>query len=51
MHPHATIALHAARHCRQWGRVAALRYVQSRGVSLRLYYLARTLHAASNLGD
>jgi hypothetical protein len=38
-------AIRAARSWRSWGRYATIRYLQRRGVPLRLYYLARQLEA------
>ena len=45
MHPHAYHAIRAANNWRSWGRFAAVRYCQRRGVPTRLFYLARQLAA------
>jgi hypothetical protein len=42
-HPHAEVALHAARNFRRWGRYAAVRYCLKRGVPLQLLCLALLL--------
>ena len=42
----AKIAIRAAKNRRNWGRYAARRFVEKRGVSLRLYRLACQLEAA-----
>lgn len=41
----AAHAIHAAHHRRSWGRFAARRYCERRGVPLRLYFLACRLEA------
>lgn len=38
-------ALRACLYYREWGRFATIRYLQKRGVPLRLLYLARQLEA------
>jgi hypothetical protein len=43
MHPHADVALRAARHWRRWGKFAAVRYCAKSGVSTRLLGLAVAL--------
>lgn len=42
----ASIAIRAARNFKSWGRYAAWRYCEKRGVSFSLYRLARVLEAA-----
>lgn len=42
-HPHAIAAVRAAQNWHTWGRVAALRYAQRRGVPVALLGLARLL--------
>lgn len=49
LHPHAALAIKAARHCHQWGHAAAGRFCAKRGVPLRLFTLARQLHATCGL--
>ena len=46
MHPHAFHAIRAAQHLKQWGRYAAMRYCQLRGVPLSLLTLARVLEGS-----
>lgn len=46
MRTQTQIAIRAANMRHQIGRDAARRYIINQGVSLRLYYLACTLHAA-----
>jgi hypothetical protein len=48
MRPQSFLAIRAAQNHKTWGRQAALRYCQRRGVPLRLYYLARQLEAAGS---
>lgn len=43
MHPHAIAAIRAAQNWSRWGRVAALRYAQRRGVPTALLALSRLL--------
>ena len=45
IHPHAEAAIRAARNFSIWGRYAAMRYCQRRGVHPALLRLARQLHA------
>lgn len=40
MHPHAYHALRATKHCLEWGPFATLRYLEKRGVPLKLFHLA-----------
>lgn len=42
----AEIAIRAAKNFKAWGRFAAWRYCEKRGVSFSLYRLARVLEAA-----
>lgn len=42
-------AIRAAQKWQQWGRFAATRYLQRRGVDLRLWYLCRRLEAVKGL--
>lgn len=48
-HPHAKAAIYAACHRNQWGREAALRYIQRLGVPVSLYRLACQLQVANKL--
>lgn len=49
-HPHAIAAVNAAKNFKNWGRYAALRYCEKRGVPLRLLTLARVLQTAKENG-
>lgn len=46
---HAQIAIRAAQNFRAWGRQAAVRYCETRGVPLGLLRLARQLEAVKCL--
>ena len=48
MHPLATVAIKAAMNFKNWGRHAAWRYAEKRGVPFALYRLARQLEAVKN---
>lgn len=48
-HPHAIAALTAAKNFKNWGRIAALRYCEKRGVPMSLLTLARVLEAAKEV--
>jgi hypothetical protein len=45
LHPQAHHAVRAAKNVKSWGRFAARRYCERRGVPLGLYRLARQLEA------
>lgn len=45
----ARFAIFAAKHRHQWGREAAKRYCERRGIPLALYYLACRLEAAERV--
>lgn len=46
-----TDAIRAAQHVNQWGRYAARRYAEKRGVPASLYRLARQLEAMKYLNQ
>ena len=46
----AHIAIRAAKHRQQWGRLAARQYISKRGVSMRLYRIAVQCEAAQRAG-
>lgn len=50
MHPHAQIAIRAAKNYRSWGRYAAVTYCRKRGVPIALLTLARVLETARRAG-
>jgi hypothetical protein len=47
IHPHAQHAIRAASNWHRWGRYAATRYCQKRGVPLGLLRLARQLQSVT----
>jgi len=45
LHPHAQIAIRAAKNKKNWGREATRSYVKNNGCPMKLYILAQTLEA------
>ena len=45
LHPHAQIAIRAAKNKKKWGREATRSYVKNNGCPMKLYILAQTLEA------
>jgi len=43
LHPHAQIAIRAAKNKKKWGREATRSYVKNNGCPMKLYILAQTL--------